>query len=249
MPRVSGARPIKHRPFHPRRIHSLYPPRGLPQPRERSLAASPQTRDTNMGWLYRDEPIDDPLAYLKAKYNYDCDTHTLQTLDGARVRNTVFLAVRSTEKKTGRSFVFAAVILISNTKKSGFGYKDMSESMGPCEFACPLRIIRLLSPIADLPIPAIPPSGAHALPPSTMSGASGGSCRSRSSSAPLTLPAAIRFSGGIAASEFPRRLFPPANADFRSSRPAGISLPLAGGDAGCGHDYRARKVPSLTRKL
>ena len=30
-----------------------------------------------MGWLYRNEPIDDPLAYLKAKYNYDCETHTL----------------------------------------------------------------------------------------------------------------------------------------------------------------------------
>jgi|GraSoiStandDraft_24_1057298.scaffolds.fasta_scaffold128274_1 hypothetical protein len=103
-----------------------------------------------MGWLYRDEPIDDPLAYLKAKYNYDCETHTLQTLDGARVRNTVYLAVRTTEKKTGRSFVFAAVILISNTKKDGFGYKDQHESMGPNECACPQRIMRLLSPLADL---------------------------------------------------------------------------------------------------
>ena len=70
-----------------------------------------------MGWLYRYEPIDDPLTYLKGKYNYDCDTHTLQTLDGARVRNTVYLAVRSTAKNTGRSFVFAAVIMFSNTKK------------------------------------------------------------------------------------------------------------------------------------
>ena len=106
-----------------------------------------------MGWLYRDEPIDDPLAYLKAKYNYDCETHTLETLDGARVGNTVYLAVRSTEKKTGRSFVFAAVILISNTKKWGFGYKDMSESMGPCQCDCPDRIMRLLSPLADIPNP------------------------------------------------------------------------------------------------
>ena len=94
-----------------------------------------------MGWLYRNEPIDDPLGYLKAKYNYDCDSHTLQTLDGARVRNTVYLAVRSTVKKTGRSFVFAAVIMISNTQKHGFGYKDQTESMGPNQFDCPLRII------------------------------------------------------------------------------------------------------------
>jgi hypothetical protein len=81
-----------------------------------------------MGWLYQRDPIDDPLAYLKAKYNYDCETHTLQTLDGARVRNTIYLAVRSTDKKTGCSFVFAAVILISNTRKHGFGYKDMTEN-------------------------------------------------------------------------------------------------------------------------
>jgi hypothetical protein len=57
-----------------------------------------------MGWLYRDEPIDDPLTYLKAKYNYDCETHTLQTLDSARVGNTVYLAVdRPANRPAARS--------------------------------------------------------------------------------------------------------------------------------------------------
>ena len=82
--------------------------------------------------------------------------------------------MRSTDKKTGRSFVFAAVIMISNTKKHGFGYKDQSESMGPYQYDCPQRIIRLLSPIADFPMPAIPPSGVPALPPTRMSSASAG---------------------------------------------------------------------------
>lgn len=106
-----------------------------------------------MGWLYQRNPVNDPLAYLTAKYNYDYDTHTLQTLDGARAGNTVYLAVRSTDKKTGGSYIFAAVILISNTRKHGFGYKDMDESMGPCECDCPRRIMRLLSPVADIPHP------------------------------------------------------------------------------------------------
>lgn len=106
-----------------------------------------------MGWLFHLDPIDDPLAYLKAKYNYNCDTHTLETLDGARAGNTVYLAVRSTDKETGQSFVFAAVILIRNTKKDGFGYKDMTESMGPCECQCPRRIMRLLTPVTDIPHP------------------------------------------------------------------------------------------------
>jgi hypothetical protein len=128
-----------------------------------------------MGWLFHPDPIDDPLTYLMTSYNYDCDTHTLQTLDGARVRNTVYLAVRTTDKNTGRSFVFAAVILIRNTKKDGFGYKDQTESMGPNEYDCPQRIMRLLSPIC--PIPATPPTGGPALPPGTMkteSGSNGG---------------------------------------------------------------------------
>jgi hypothetical protein len=104
-----------------------------------------------MGWISQRDPVDDPVAHLMAKYTYDCDTHSLQPLDGARAGNTVYLAVRSTIKKTGRSFVFAGVIPISNTKKDGFGYKDQDEVMGPREHACPRRIMHLLSPIADLP--------------------------------------------------------------------------------------------------
>ena len=156
-----------------------------------------------MGWLYRNEPIDDPLAYLKAKYNYDCETHTLQTLDGARVRNTVYLAVRSTVKKTERSFVFAAVILISNTKKSGFGYKDQDESMGPCECACPLRIIRLLSPIADLPHPGYTAEWrARVAAHHDQQRQSRQRRTSLSVGSIVKLPAATRFSGGITASDF-----------------------------------------------
>jgi hypothetical protein len=104
-----------------------------------------------MGWLCQRDPVDHPLTYLMAKYNYDCETHTLQTLDGARAGNTVYLAIRSTDKNTGRSFVFAAVIPIRNTKKDGFGYKEQDEGMGPHQYDCPQRIMRLLSPIADLP--------------------------------------------------------------------------------------------------
>ena len=65
--------------------------------------------------------------------------------------DTVYMAVKVTEKTTGNSYVLAAVILISNTREHGFGYKDMDECMGPCECACPGHIMRLLSPIADIP--------------------------------------------------------------------------------------------------
>jgi Domain of unknown function (DUF6927) len=156
-----------------------------------------------MGWLCRDEPIDDPLAYLKAKYNYDCETHTLQTLDGARVRNTVYLAVRSTDKKTGRSFVFAAVIMISNTKKGGFGYKDQSESMGPNQCDCPQRIMRLLSPLAELPhIGYAADWRANVAAHHNEQRQRRQRRTSLSVGSIVTLPTATRFSGGIIASQF-----------------------------------------------
>jgi hypothetical protein len=104
-----------------------------------------------MGWMFQRDPVDDPVAHLIRKFTYEDDTHSLLPLDGARAGNAVYLAVRSTDKKTGRSFVFAAVILISNTKKDGFGYKDQDEACGPGEYACPRRIMRLLSPLSDLP--------------------------------------------------------------------------------------------------
>jgi hypothetical protein len=104
-----------------------------------------------MGWLYQYDPVENPVAHLTAKCNYDNEHRTLQVLAAARVANTVYMAIRSTDKASAASYVFAAVILISNTKKHGFGYKDMDESMGPCQCDCPDRIMRLLTPISNLP--------------------------------------------------------------------------------------------------
>ena len=106
-----------------------------------------------MGWLYQDDPVADPVAELTARFTYDGHTRTWRVLDAARIANTIYMAVNSTDKPTGKSYVFAAVILISNTKKHGFGYKDMDESVGPCQCDCPDRIMRLLTPDRDLPNP------------------------------------------------------------------------------------------------
>ena len=107
-----------------------------------------------MGWLYRHDPIDDPVAYLTDQFNHDGEHRMNRVLGAARVANTVYMAVECTDKTTGKSFVLAAVVLISNTRKHGFGYKDMTETIGPCECACPDRIMRLLSPVADIPNPS-----------------------------------------------------------------------------------------------
>ena len=100
-----------------------------------------------MGWLYQS----DPIAHLTGKYNYEDDHHKQEVLDGARVGNTVYLAIRAAEKADNRTFVFAAVLMISNTRRHGFGYKEQDEFMGPNQCACPARIMCRLSPISDLP--------------------------------------------------------------------------------------------------
>ena len=107
-----------------------------------------------MGWTQKRDPVDDPLAYTTNRYNYDGAQRTYRVLDATRVANTIYMAVRFTEKATGKYTVLAAVILISNTRKNGFGYKDMDETMGPSECACSDRIMRLLSPIEDIPDPS-----------------------------------------------------------------------------------------------
>jgi len=112
-----------------------------------------QQKETIMGWLYHHDPIDDPVAYLTDQFNHEGEHCINRVLGAARVGNTVYMAVECTDKATGTSFVLAAVVLISNTRKHGFGYKDMTETVGPCECACPDRIMRLLSPVTDIPNP------------------------------------------------------------------------------------------------
>jgi hypothetical protein len=159
--------------------------------------------ETNMGCLVQPDPVDDPVAHLTAKYNYDCDTNTLQVLDGARAGNTVYLAIRATMKQTGDSYVFAAVIPICNTRKDGFGYKEQDEGMGPHQYDCPLRIMRRLSPISDLPSARYSPewrAGVAAWHDENRKR------RQKRNSLRVghlvTVPNEVRFPGGITASRF-----------------------------------------------
>jgi len=156
-----------------------------------------------MGWLYRSEPVDDPVAHLTGQFDHDGERRRSDVLAAARAGSTVYMAVRSTEKATGAAFVFAAVILISNTRKDGFGYKDMDETMGPSECACPERIMRLLSPVGDIPNPG------YAADWRARGAAHHASARElrakRASLEPgctVTLPAPVSFPGGVTAAAF-----------------------------------------------
>lgn len=161
-----------------------------------------------MGWLYQHDPVSDPVGYLTNQYTHEGEHRAYRVLAAARVANTVYMAVKSTDKATGQSYVFASVILISNSRKNGFGYKDMDESVGPCECACPDHIMRLLSPIADMPNPGYAADWRARVATHKQTAAELRAKRKRLvPGAILILPTKVRFSDGITADTFRMRFF------------------------------------------
>lgn len=103
-----------------------------------------------MGWTTTYKSSHESAAeYLKDHVLvWTSETHKYTVLDGGVVKfRTYYGAVEKVEISTGEREVFAVVILL-NYYKTGyynFGYKDMSEHMGPCESNCPERILKLLT--------------------------------------------------------------------------------------------------------
>jgi hypothetical protein len=106
-----------------------------------------------MGWTYtykrKGEPIlDFFISHGVLSWPDDCPA-TYRVLDSALVRmKTFYAAVERIDKTTGEREVWAAVILCNYAPKDryNFGWKDMDETMGPCETECPERILKLLTP-------------------------------------------------------------------------------------------------------
>lgn len=111
-----------------------------------------------MGWLVSDDPLrhETPAAYLMRHYTGETPDAKSEVLAASRVGRAVYMAVRHVHKTgehAGRDYVFAAVVLVFNNAKYGFGRKAMTECSGPCEVDCPARIMALLSPVEDIPEP------------------------------------------------------------------------------------------------
>ncbi|MDU7519867.1 MAG: hypothetical protein E7K72_00500 [Roseomonas mucosa] len=111
-----------------------------------------------MGWLVADRPLthETPADYLTRLYTNETDAARSEVLAASQVGRAVYMAVRhrhKTGEHAGCTYTFAAVVLVFNNAKDGFGRKSMSECSGPCEVDCPARIMALLSPVAEIPDP------------------------------------------------------------------------------------------------
>ena len=109
-----------------------------------------------MGWTYRNRKLrhQTPVEYMIDQLTCETEATSTTVIAATAVGGTIYAAIRQQDRLTGRSFVLCGVILFKNSAKDGFGYKIMSERMGPYEVDCPGRIMRLLSPISDIEEPS-----------------------------------------------------------------------------------------------
>src|SRR3546814_15808616 len=81
-----------------------------------------------------------PRSYLDNQFTYAHADHCLTVLASSMVGSTYYAACERIEASGGRA-VFAVVCLTrpSSGARDGctFGYKDMTETMSPCESECP----------------------------------------------------------------------------------------------------------------
>lgn len=105
-----------------------------------------------MGWLtMRDTGrFANARAYLDDQFTYARPDHRLTVVKSSMVGSTYYAAAERIEDDNARS-VFAIVCLtfmrLNARNGHTFGYKDMTEHMGPVESDCPASILDLLSPI------------------------------------------------------------------------------------------------------
>lgn len=105
-----------------------------------------------MGWLYMRSLAGyaTPKPYLDAQFTYDRDTGCSRVIASSLVgRRTYYAAVEWIPAASRAREVWGLVCLVRHNPRDReglvFGYKDMSESMGPCESECPARILDLLT--------------------------------------------------------------------------------------------------------
>jgi len=105
-----------------------------------------------MGWTYAFERPTDPKAELDGLLTWSDARGRRRVLDSAIVRLRVYYAAVEHIAPDGTRQVWAAVFLVDFRRGAdglAFGYKDMTEHMGPVESECPERILRRLTPLSD----------------------------------------------------------------------------------------------------
>lgn len=108
-----------------------------------------------MGWttyhatFYKNGKVD-RKAEMDNLYTWENDNKKVSVVKSSMVGSVYYAAVKVENKGDKTEEVTGAVALTCGTDRRdpyyNFGYKDMSEDMGPCEYDCPTGILDLLTP-------------------------------------------------------------------------------------------------------
>ena len=106
-----------------------------------------------MGWMYTRKAKGETIReFFARELGFETEKRTVRLLDCAVVNlREAYLAFEDIDHTSGNRQVFAVVCLLHYQPNSywNFGYKDMEESMGPCYYKCPERILKLLTPTSS----------------------------------------------------------------------------------------------------
>ena len=108
-----------------------------------------------MGWLYMQSlgGHSGPRQYLDAQFTYEKPERRVRVLRSSLVKMRTYYAALEVVQTDGAREVIAVVCLVRYNPLDAegyvFGYKDMDETMGPCEADCPAAILDLLTPTAS----------------------------------------------------------------------------------------------------
>jgi hypothetical protein len=106
-----------------------------------------------MGWTYHEKPSN-VTEWFKDHLTWESDKRKNTCLATAIKFKEAYAAVETINKETGQRYVWAAAFMLNYTREAyyNFGYKDMSEDMGPNISNCPASILDLLTPVDEHPI-------------------------------------------------------------------------------------------------
>jgi hypothetical protein len=100
-----------------------------------------------MGWLYTSGITRSELIARRTK-PWENQGLSARCLEHTCVGNVLWTVWEHT--KDGKAERFIGCDLLAGHNGSGWGYKDMEESMGPCYYSCPLKYLDLV-PEPDSP--------------------------------------------------------------------------------------------------
>ena len=90
--------------------------------------------------------------FFSREFGYANDKRKVSLLDCAVIRlREAYMAFEDVNLVNGTRQVFVVICLLEYRPKDywNFGYKDMDETMGPCYYNCPEKILRILSPTTN----------------------------------------------------------------------------------------------------